>query len=239
MNISLRQVKMDPSQTMFITSTGTVLFTSHTIYDPRRYPSTTVITSVDDHGSIVEVGLIKWNQNAGGSPSLCVGKGLMELRTIGRDDSFSTIFRGSDRRIYSWRKVNDALILAADGASSAPIAIAYDDAHPLSTVDPIGASVVLSIQPTGFHFLHEVVATFILFEQLRGKTRADYGVKTRVAASLHQGSRILAGEPRIQLTKDSHWTRVQHVPPAKYHDCQDSDNAEHHAPWLRTPYVMS
>lgn len=87
MNISLRQVKLDSSQTMFITSTGTVLFTSHTIHDPRGQPSSIVITSVDDQGSVVEVGLIKWNQNAGGSPSLCVGRGLMELRAIRRDDS--------------------------------------------------------------------------------------------------------------------------------------------------------
>lgn len=75
---------MDPSQTMFITSSGTVLFTS---YD-HGYQSTTVITSVDDQGSIVEVGLIDWNQNTGGSPSLFVGAGLMELQTIERRDSW-------------------------------------------------------------------------------------------------------------------------------------------------------
>lgn len=88
MNISLRQVRIDPSQTMFITSTGMLLFTSHMIRDQRGYWSTTVITSVDDEGSIVEVGVIKWNQSAGGSPSLCVGKGLMELTTVGRDDTW-------------------------------------------------------------------------------------------------------------------------------------------------------
>ena len=86
MNISLREVKMDPSQTMFITSSGTVLFTSHVISN-HGYQSTTVITSVDNQGSIVEVGLIKWNRNAGGSPSLCVGAGLMELQTIELRDS--------------------------------------------------------------------------------------------------------------------------------------------------------
>ena len=119
----------------------------------------------------------------------------------------STIFRGSDRRIYRWRMANDVIIvgfdvsfsllattcivqLAADSASSAPIAIAYDDAQPLSTVDPLGASVVLCIQPSGFHLLHEVVATFVLFEQLRGKTRVNYTPNTRVAPSLRQGQTI-------------------------------------------------
>jgi len=87
MNISLRQVEIDPSQAMFITSSGTVLFTSYTTHDQRGYRLKSVITSVDDHGSTVEVGLIKWNENTGGSPSLCVGAGLMELRTIERGDS--------------------------------------------------------------------------------------------------------------------------------------------------------
>lgn len=77
---------MDPSQTMFITSTGTVLFTSYTMHDRYDYRLTTVITSFDDYGSVVEVGLIKWNENVGDAPSLRVGPGLMELRTVGRDD---------------------------------------------------------------------------------------------------------------------------------------------------------
>lgn len=87
MNISLRQVEIDPSQTMFVTSTGALLFTSYTTHDQRGCRLESVITSVDDHGSTVEVGLIKWNQNAGGSPSLCVGAAPMELRTIERGDS--------------------------------------------------------------------------------------------------------------------------------------------------------
>jgi len=154
----------------------------------------------------------------------------------------STIFRGSDRRIYRWRMTNGAIVvcsfafffllslaicvvqLAADGASSAPVAIAYDDAQSSSTVDAIGASVVLCIQPTGFHFVHEVVTTFILVEQLCRKTRVEYGLKTRVASSPCQGpiiaiiclcnekcsracpgTRSLSGELPIQPTKDSHW----------------------------------
>lgn len=77
--------------------------------------------------------------------------------------------------------------LAVDGASSAPIAIAYDDARSPLTVDVIGASVVLCIQPTGFHLVHEVVATFILVGQLSRKTRVEYDLKTRVASSPNQG----------------------------------------------------
>ncbi|KAI9570700.1 kinase-like domain-containing protein [Boletus coccyginus] len=233
MNISLRQVEIDPSQTMFVTSTGTLLFTSYTTHDQRGCRLKSVITSVDDHGSTVEVGLIKWNQNAGGSPSLCMGAGLMELRTIERDDSFSTIFRGSDRRIYRWQMTNEAIVLAVDGASSAPIAIAYDDAQSFLTVDVIGASVVLCIQPTGFHLVHEVVATFILVGQLFRKTRVEYDLKTRVASSPYQGPRTFCGEPRIQLTKDSHWTYMQHVAPARLHDHQDS--AGHNVPFPRAP----
>lgn len=86
MNISLRQVKIESSQTMFITSTGTVLFTSYTRCDQRDYCLTTAIRSVDDQGSIVEVGLIKWNQNTG-SVSLRIGKAQMELKAIGKEDS--------------------------------------------------------------------------------------------------------------------------------------------------------
>lgn len=87
MNISLRQVKMDASQTMFITSTGTVLFTSYSKRDQHGFRSTTVVTSIDDQGCTVEVGHIKWNENTESPPSLCVGAGLMELRMSGRDDS--------------------------------------------------------------------------------------------------------------------------------------------------------
>ncbi|KAN0073841.1 Protein kinase-like domain containing protein [Tylopilus felleus] len=231
MNISLRQVRIDPSQTMFITSTGMLLFTSHMIRDQRGYWSTTVITSVDDEGSIVEVGVIKWNQSAGGSPSLCVGKGLMELTTVGRDDTCCIIFRGGDRRVYRWRTANDVTILASDNGSSAPIlAIAYEDAQSSSTVESTGPSVVLYIQPTGFHLFHEIVATFILFEQFCGKTRVDHPCKeTRVASSIRRGtpSRILSGEPRI--IQESRWNRVQHVPPVGLHDRQDS--ARRQAPW--------
>jgi hypothetical protein len=82
MNISLRQVKTGASQAMFITSTGTVLFVSHVTRDPLGYRSTTSITSVDDQGSMTEVGFIKWNENTGDLPYLCVGACLMEISTI-------------------------------------------------------------------------------------------------------------------------------------------------------------
>lgn len=87
MNISLRQVKMDVSQTMFITSTGTVLFTAYLKRDQHGCRSTSVITSIDDQGALVDVGHIKWNDHTESLPSLCVRTGLIELRTIGQDDS--------------------------------------------------------------------------------------------------------------------------------------------------------
>lgn len=81
------------------------------------------------------------------------------------------------------------LQLASDNGSSAPIlAIAYEDAQSSSTVESTGPSVVLYIQPTGFHLFHEIVATFILFEQFCGKTRVDHPCKeTRVASGIRRG----------------------------------------------------
>lgn len=119
------------------------------------------------------------------------------------------IFRGSDRQIYQWGKANDVVIvrfsriiffdpfrtrvvqLSAGSASLAPIAIAYDDVQSFSMVDDAAESFVLCIQPTGFHLLHEIVVTFILFERLYGRPRADYDRKSRSALSPRRGQIVM------------------------------------------------
>ncbi|KIJ57939.1 hypothetical protein HYDPIDRAFT_120156 [Hydnomerulius pinastri MD-312] len=168
MNLSLRQVKIDSLQTTFLSSTGTVLFTSFSVIDRQDLTPATVVTSLDAHGARVETGLIKRNKRTEDPPLVCVGAEMIELLTWGRRQYLTMIFRGIDGRLYRWRRSSDLTqLMLCNDAYPTVIAVAGCDARPSPARECFDApSNLLCIQPTGFHFLAEIVVTFILFEQL-------------------------------------------------------------------------
>jgi len=86
--------------------------------------------------------------------------------------------------------------------------------------------VILCIQPTGFPHLREIVTTFILTHAHGSQSGHDR--RSQVASRY---GKLVSEERPFQPTKESRWSRVQHVFPSRVDNRQDNAGG---VPWLRT-----